>query len=61
MAQVVGIGDMCLETSLGTRLVVKYVKHVTDIHMNLISVGRLDDEGFYSCTVVVIGSSLEAL
>ena len=48
MAQVVGIGDMCLETSLGTRLVLKYVKHVTDIQMNLISMGKLDNEGFYS-------------
>lgn len=48
LAQVVGIGDICLETSLGTRLVLKDVKHVPDIRMNLISTGRLDDEGFYS-------------
>ena len=48
MAQVAGIGDVCLETSLGTRLVLKDVKHVPDIRMNLISTGRLDDEGYFS-------------
>ncbi|CAA7059133.1 unnamed protein product [Microthlaspi erraticum] len=47
-ARVVGIGDICLETSLGTKLMLKGVKHVPDIRLNLISTGRLDDEGFYS-------------
>ncbi|KAG7553078.1 Zinc finger CCHC-type superfamily [Arabidopsis thaliana x Arabidopsis arenosa] len=48
LAQVVGIGDICLETSIGTRLMLKDVKHVPDLRMNLISTRRLDDEGFYS-------------
>ena len=37
LAQVVGIGDICLETSIGTRLLLKGVKHVPDIRLNLIS------------------------
>ena len=38
-----GIGDVFLETSIGTKLV---LKDVPDIRLNLISTGRLDDEGF---------------
>ena len=48
VSQVVGIGDICLETSLGTKLLLKGVKHVPDVRLNLISTGKLDDEGFYS-------------
>ena len=48
MAQVVGIGDIYLDTSLGTRLVLKDIKHVPDIRMNLISTRRLDDEDYFS-------------
>lgn len=48
LAQVAGIGDICLETIFGTRLVLKDVKHIPDIRMNLILTRRLDDEGFYS-------------
>ena len=48
LAQVACIGDICLETSFGTRLVLKDVKHIPDIRMNLTSTRRLDYEGFYS-------------
>ena len=58
MVQVAGISDICLETSIGTKLVLKDVKHVPDIMMNLISTEKLDDEGYFSYTVVVNGSSL---
>ena len=37
---------MCLSTNNGTTLVLKNVKHIPDIRMNLISTGKLDDEGF---------------
>ena len=40
------IGDICLETSFGNKLVLKDVRHFPNIHLNLISTGRLDDEGF---------------
>ena len=42
----VGIGDVYLETSIGNKLVLKGVRHVPDIRLNLISTSRLDDEGF---------------
>ena len=41
-----GIGDIFLETSSGNKLVLKDVRHVPDIRLNLISTCRLDDEGF---------------
>ena len=44
--KIMGIGDVCLETSIGNKLVLKDVRHVPYICLNLISTGRLDDEGF---------------
>ena len=46
VSKIVGIGDICLETSIGNKLVLKDVRHVPDIRLNLISIGRLDDEVF---------------
>ncbi|KAL0551899.1 hypothetical protein IC582_010991 [Cucumis melo] len=43
---VVGIGDVHLKNRNGSRLILKNVKHIPDIRMNLISTGKLDDEGF---------------
>ncbi|RVX08547.1 Retrovirus-related Pol polyprotein from transposon TNT 1-94 [Vitis vinifera] len=45
-SKIVGIGDIFLETSIGNKLVLKDVRYVPNIHLNLISIGRLDDEGF---------------
>ena len=45
-AKAIGMGDVRLETSNGTVLILKNVKHIPDICMNLISTGKLDDEGF---------------
>ena len=45
-AKAIGIGDVCLETSNGIMLFLKNIKHISDIRMNLISTGKLDDEGF---------------
>ncbi|KAK8921663.1 hypothetical protein KSP39_PZI019972 [Platanthera zijinensis] len=44
---IVGSGDVHLETELG-KIVLKGVRHIPDLRMNLISVGRLDDGGFTS-------------
>nr|AAV88069.1 hypothetical retrotransposon [Ipomoea batatas] len=44
--KVTGTGTVCLETSNGTKLVLKNVKHAPDIRLNLISTGKLDDDGF---------------
>ena len=43
--RIVGIGNVCLLTSAGCRMVLKDVCHVPDIRLNLISTRRLDDEG----------------
>jgi len=46
ISKIVGKGDVCLKTGLGFTLVLKDVRHVPDIHLNLISTGKLDDEGY---------------
>ena len=48
VSRVVGIGTICLETSVGTNLVLNNVKHAPDVRLHLISVGVLDDEGYVS-------------
>ena len=45
VSKIVGIGDVCLETSIRNKLVLKDVRRVPDIRLNLISIGRFDDEG----------------
>ncbi|PKI65860.1 hypothetical protein CRG98_013764 [Punica granatum] len=44
--KIVGIGDVCLETELGCKLLLKKVRHVPEICLNLISTGYLDDESY---------------
>ena len=44
--RIVGIGDVC--TSTGCNLVLRDVRHVPEVRLNLISAGRLDDEGYTS-------------
>ncbi|KAF5932870.1 hypothetical protein HYC85_029041 [Camellia sinensis] len=46
LSKIIGMGDVCLETNLGCKLLLKDVRHVPDIRLNLISTGKLDDEGF---------------
>ena len=46
--EIVGMGDVELETSIWCKLVMKNVKHVPKMCFSLISVGRLDDEGYHS-------------
>jgi hypothetical protein len=42
------IGDVCVETSLGCKLILKEVRHVPDMTLHLILVGALDDDGYQS-------------
>ena len=44
--KIANIGSVCLTTSSGCRLNLKDVRYVPDISLNLISIGRLDDEGY---------------
>ena len=53
----IGMGNVHLETSNGTVLILKNVKHIPDIRMNLISTGKFDDEGSTTPFVIVSGSS----
>ena len=46
VVKAIGMGDVHLETESGSTLILKGVKHIPDIRMNLISTGKLDDEGY---------------
>ncbi|KAK9002786.1 hypothetical protein V6N11_060366 [Hibiscus sabdariffa] len=46
LVSVTGMGDVSLVSNNGTKLILKDVRHAPDIRLNLISAGRLDDEGF---------------
>ena len=45
LSKIMGRGDISLETNTGRCLVLKDVRHVPDMRLNLISTGLLDDEG----------------
>ena len=45
---IVGKGPVCIETSIGCKLILEDVRHVFDIRLNLMSVGKLDDIGLGS-------------
>ncbi|BBG96644.1 hypothetical protein Prudu_005502 [Prunus dulcis] len=46
LSKIVGRGDISLETNTSCHLVLKDVRHVPNMHLNLISTGLLDDEGY---------------
>ena len=46
IAKVIGIGDVCLETTMGMKLLLKDVRYAPDVCLNLVSVSRLDDDGY---------------
>ena len=46
--EIVGIGDVKLETSIECKLVLKGVRQVLEMRFSLISIGKLDDEGYHS-------------
>jgi hypothetical protein len=47
-SKIIGKGDVCLETNTCCRLMLKYVRHVPDMRLNLISTRLLDEEGYTS-------------
>jgi hypothetical protein len=47
-AQIIGRGDVHLETENGTTLVLKSARHVEALRLNIISVGLLDKDGYLS-------------
>ena len=44
--KIVGVRNVCLTTSTGSRLILKDVQHVSDIKLNMILIGWMDDEGY---------------
>ena len=45
---IVGKGTVCIERSTGCKLIFEDFRHVRDIRLNLMSVGKLDDIGLGS-------------
>ena len=41
-SKIIGMGDICIETSIGCTLILKDVRHVPNLRLNLISVSALD-------------------
>ena len=46
LSKIIGMGIMHLVTSTCCKLVLRNVRHVPDIRLNLLLAGVLDDEGF---------------
>ena len=46
VSKVVNLGNVY--THYGMKLLLKYVKYVPDIQLNIISTSKLDDKGYYS-------------
>ncbi|GAA0139541.1 hypothetical protein LIER_01063 [Lithospermum erythrorhizon] len=46
VSKIVGIEDVLVPSRLGKELVLKNVRHIPDLSLNLISSGKLDDQGY---------------
>ena len=47
-SNIVGIGDICIQTNVGYQLKLQDVRHVPDLHLNLMFGIDLDKEGFHN-------------
>ena len=56
-SKIVGIGDITLITNTGCKLILKDVRLVPDMHLNLVSTEKLDDAGLVITLVEEYGSS----
>ncbi|KAL9274679.1 Retrovirus-related Pol polyprotein from transposon TNT 1-94-like protein [Drosera capensis] len=45
-SKVIGVGDVCLQTNMGMKLLLRGVKHAPDVCFNLIFVQLLDNSGY---------------
>ena len=45
-SQITGIGDICIQTSMGRTLTLKDVRHIPNLRLNLICVHMLDKDGY---------------
>ena len=46
VSHIIGIGDICMQTSMGCTLTLKDVRHILDLRLNLIFVHILDKDGY---------------
>ncbi|KAL4315967.1 hypothetical protein AHAS_Ahas15G0238000 [Arachis hypogaea] len=46
LAKVISVGDIFFETNIKMKLLLKDVRHTSDVHLNFVSVKRLDNEDF---------------
>ena len=46
ISKIVGIGDICIQTSMGCTLMLKDVRRIPDLRLNLIFVHMLDKDGY---------------
>ena len=46
-SNIAGIGDICLQTNVGYQLMLKDVRHIPGLRLNLMSTGVLDRQGFH--------------
>ena len=58
-ADIVGIGDICVEINTGYTLKLKDVRHILDMRLNLISISVLDKEVMKAIQATVNGNSLK--
>ena len=45
-SKIVGMGNVCFETNMGYKLTMKYVRHVPNLRLNLMSRFSLDKQGY---------------
>ena len=45
-SKIVGIGDVCIETNVGSTMMLKDVRHVPDLRMNVFSTLVIDRAGY---------------
>ena len=45
-SKIVGIGDVCIETNVGGTMILKDVRHVPDLRMNVFSTLVMDRVGY---------------
>ena len=45
---ILGIGNICVSANLGLKPTLKNVRLVSDLHLNLLSVGKFDEERYTS-------------
>ena len=46
VSQIVGIDNICIQTSMGCTLTLKDVQHIPNLRLNLISIHMLDNDGY---------------